>query len=158
VVGQPPRSRRNGAPDELSLLYIRPMPDFSGSQRQIDSWIASGRPESVLSSLMAAVKNHRGRITDEGPAGFSFESGSRSNYRIMGMWSRAPSRPVLGRVSTTANELLETVEVRAELISNEGWGVVEVNTLVTRQYVRTFGSLFEVLRKAAPETKDTRAP
>jgi hypothetical protein len=107
---------------------------------------------------MAAVKNHRGRITDEGTAGFSFESGSRSNYRIMGMWSRALSRPVLGRVSTTANELLETVEVRAELTSNEGWGVVEVNTLVTRQYVRTFSSVFEVLRKAAPETKDTRAP
>jgi hypothetical protein len=136
-------------------VYIRIVPDFSGSQRQSDSWITSGTLESVLSALVAAVKDRRGRITAEDQAGFSFVTGARSNYRIMGMWSRALSRPVMGTVSITDNGVPGKVEIRAELASNEGRALVEVNTLVSRQFARTFSDLLEVLRKGAPELGGT---
>jgi energy-converting hydrogenase Eha subunit A len=105
-----------------------------------DTIITSGTFQSVLSSLVAAVKDRRGRITAEDPVRFSFETGSRSNYRIMGMWSRALSRPVMGTVSITDSGVPGNVEVRPELASNEGLGLVEMNTLVSRQFARPFSS------------------
>jgi hypothetical protein len=135
-------------------MYIRTVPDFSGSQRQSDSWITQGSPDSVLSSFKAAIVGRRGRITVDDPGGFSFDMGSRTNYRLMGMWSRPLSRPLIGTVSVRAVEGSGPVEINVELASNEGAALAEVTSLVSRQFARTFNSLLEVLRRAAPPSDD----
>ncbi len=135
-------------------MYIRAVPDFSGSQRHSDSWVTPGSPDSVLPSLKAAIVDHRGRITTDDAGGFSFAMGSRTNYRLMGMWSRPLSRPLVGIVSVDAVDASRTVDVKVQLASNEGAALAEVTSLVSRQFARTFNSLLEVLRKVAPPSDD----
>jgi hypothetical protein len=70
---------------------------------------------------------------------------------MMGMWSRSLARPVLGSIAVLSIQP-GLVEVRADLVSNEGIGLVEVSPLVSRQFTRTFDDLIGVLRKVAPES------
>ena len=126
------------------------MPDFSGRYRRSEAWVSAGSPGTVLSAIVTAAERRGGRVESLGESQADLALGSRSAYRIWGMWSSLKSRPMRLHVSVRSDGA-DGVQVSADATSDPGWYLVNVTSLSSRQFEKAFDQLFETLRLAAPE-------
>jgi hypothetical protein len=107
-------------------------------------------PKAVLVTIVAAAKRRGGRteVLEETEAEVLL--GSPSAYRMLGMMSPVKTRPIRLHVVATP-ESHDTSRVVADAESDEGWYLVNVASLSSRQFKKAFDQLFDALRLAAPE-------
>jgi len=120
------------------------VPDFSGRRSQGDSWRTSGS----LLALVSAAQHRRGQVEALSETDADFAFGSRSGYRMLGMFSPVRMRPVRLHV-TVASESSERSVVRADATTDEDWYLLDVASLSSRQFGKAFSRLFDGLRSAA---------
>jgi hypothetical protein len=102
----------------------------------------------VLSAVVSSAERRGGRVEKQGETDADLVLGSRSSYRIWGMWSTVKSRPLRLHLSVSP-EAQDQVRVSADATSDVGSYLVNMTRLSSRQFEKAFDQLFETLRSAA---------
>ena len=129
------------------------MSDQAGRYERSESWTSAGSAKTVLSALRETAEARGGRIEQESETEADLLLGSRTSYRIWGMFSSVKSRPMRLHLSVSPTST-DAVRVSVEAMSDPGWYAVNVTPLSSRQFEKAFDQLFDALRQAAPETPD----
>lgn len=103
----------------------------------------------VLSAIVDASERGGGRVESLGENAVELTFGSRSGYRIWGMWPPVSMRPIRLHV-TVESDSTTTSLISAEAKSDQGWYVVDVTFLSSRQYKKAFSRLFDILHAGVP--------
>ena len=112
-----------------------------------------GSPDVVLSALVSAAERRGARTEVRSDAEADLVLGSRSTYRMLGMWSPIKSRPVRLHLEVAESSGKKT-QITADATSDVGWYLVDVSSLSSRQFDKAFDQLFEDLWVAAPKLAD----
>jgi hypothetical protein len=126
------------------------VPDFSGSKGRSESWLVEGSLYQVLQAVSELAGSwNGGRLEQASDTEITLILGSRFAYRMLGFLTPSRRMPLTVELSV-AQEEEGIVQLTAKAASDEGWGLIDIESWAIRLYNRVFSELFAALRRLAP--------
>ena len=125
-----------------------------GLQSRKATWEAQGDAVTVLSKLLDAASQLGGSVPGEADGLVEMKFGSRFNYRMLGVLSKPPKRPLMLRLNVEPKSAT-TAEVQVDAFSDPGWyATTALLKRFGKQYEEAFRRIFDGLHAAFPAVSD----